>query len=146
MEKIVHEEREDYRSSKKNLPLEKVRDPYVENSRYSKYRDYPTPGGSTGSDLGYTTASTDLNYSGSYSQNSTPATNYDYYYGGYHPNAAQNSYLQNMPQSISPSLPLQQNSALWWPNSGINICFLFIHSTNKTLYEQLFLTNLSMKN
>ena len=128
---MIHEERDDYRSSKKP-PIEKVRESYAENSRFSnKYRDYPTPGGSTGSDLGYATAPSELNYSGTYSQNSTPATNYDYYYGGYHPNPAQNSYLQNIPQGMSPSLPIQQNSALWWPNSGTNensfaFCIFFL--------------------
>lgn len=119
IEKILPEERDSYRDKKSAPPLEKTREPYTDNARYSKYRDYPTPGGSTGNDMGYGSSSADLYDSSTYSQNSTPATNYDYYYGGYH-HPSQNSYLPNMSQSIASSLSIQQNSTLWWSNSGTN--------------------------
>ncbi|XP_034176391.2 SET domain containing 1 [Osmia lignaria lignaria] len=117
IEKIIPEERDDFKSNKKMVSsIEKVRDTYAENSRYSKYRDYPTPSGSTGSDLGYGTAPSELNYSSNYSQNSTPATNYDFYYSGYH-HQPPNNYLPSMPQGVSQNLPIQQNSSMWWGNS-----------------------------
>nr|XP_012153816.1 PREDICTED: histone-lysine N-methyltransferase SETD1 isoform X2 [Megachile rotundata] len=117
IEKIITEERDDFKSSKKMVPsIEKSRDTYTENSRYSKYRDYPTPSGSTGSDLGYGTAPSELNYSSNYSQNSTPATNYDFYYSGYH-HQPPNNYLPSMPQSVSQNLSIQQNSGMWWGNN-----------------------------
>ncbi|XP_015429452.1 PREDICTED: histone-lysine N-methyltransferase SETD1 [Dufourea novaeangliae] len=117
----ITEDRDDFRSNKKIASsIEKSRDTYVENSRYSKYRDYPTPSGSTGSDLGYGTAPSELNYSSNYSQNSTPATNYDLfppnYYGGYH-HQPPNNYLANMPQNVSQNLSMQQNSSMWWGNN-----------------------------
>ncbi|XP_031847043.1 SET domain containing 1 [Nomia melanderi] len=116
IDKIV-EDREDFRSSKKIVSsIDKSRDTYVENSRYSKYRDYPTPSGNSGSDLGYGTAPSELNYSNNYSQNSTPATNYDFYYGGYH-HQPPNNYLANIPQNVSQNLPIQQNSSMWWGNN-----------------------------
>ncbi|XP_035740533.1 histone-lysine N-methyltransferase SETD1-like [Vespa mandarinia] len=118
IDKVVPEERDDYRNTKKTVAsVEKVRDPYVENSRYNKYRDYPTPSGSTGSDLGYGTAPSELNYSSNYSQNSTPAANYDFYYSGYH-HQPSNSYLANMPQNVSQNLSMQQNSNVWWNNNS----------------------------
>lgn len=118
VEKALPEERDDFRNSKKSiLSLEKNREPYVENSRYNKYRDYPTPGGSTGSDLGYGTAPSELNYSNNYSQNSTPATNYDFYYSSYH-HQQPNSYLASMSQNVSQNLPMQQNSNVWWGNNS----------------------------
>ncbi|XP_024939725.1 histone-lysine N-methyltransferase SETD1 [Cephus cinctus] len=119
IEKNPPEEREEYRVSKKTVSgLEKSREPYIENSRFNKFRDYPTPSGSTGSDLGYGTAPSELNYSSNYSQNSTPATNYDYYYPGYH-HQPPNSYMTNLPQGVSQNLSLPQNSNMWWgTNSG----------------------------
>ncbi|XP_076749548.1 SET domain containing 1 isoform X1 [Xylocopa sonorina] len=117
VEKVISEERDDFRSNKKMVTnIEKSRDTYIENSRYNKYRDYPTPSGSAGSDLGYGTAPSELNYSGNYSQNSTPATNYDFYYSGYHHQPA-NNYLANMPQNVSQNLSMQQNSNMWWGNN-----------------------------
>ncbi|XP_043250324.1 histone-lysine N-methyltransferase SETD1 isoform X1 [Colletes gigas] len=117
IEKIITEERDDFRSNKKMVSnIEKSRDTYVENSRYSKYRDYPTPSGSTGSDLGYGTAPSELNYSNNYSQNSTPATNYDFYYSSYH-HQPPNNYLANMPQNVTQNLSIQQNSSIWWGNN-----------------------------
>lgn len=117
VDKVLPEEREDFRSSKKAiLNIEKNRDPYLENSRYNKYRDYPTPSGSSGSDLGYGTAPSEMNYSSNYSQNSTPATNYDYYYSSYH--QPPNSYLAGIPQNVSQNIPLQQNSNVWWSNNS----------------------------
>lgn len=117
IEKIVAEERDDFRSNKKIVAsVEKSRDTYVENSRYNKYRDYPTPSGSTGSDLGYGTAPSELNYSSNYSQNSTPATNYDFYYSSYH-HQPPNNYLANIPQNVSQSLSIPQNSSMWWGNN-----------------------------
>ncbi|CAL1675357.1 unnamed protein product [Lasius platythorax] len=118
VDKVLPEEREDFRSSKKAiLTIDKNREPYVENSRYNKYRDYPTPSGSTGSDLGYGTAPSELNYSNNYSQNSTPATNYDFYYGNYH-HQPPSSYLANIPQNVSQTIPVQQNSNVWWSNNS----------------------------
>ncbi|EFN77371.1 Histone-lysine N-methyltransferase SETD1B, partial [Harpegnathos saltator] len=118
VEKALPEERDDFRSNKKSiLSLDKSREPYVENSRYNKYRDYPTPSGSTGSDLGYGTAPSELNYSNNYSQNSTPATNYDFYYGTFH-HQPPNSYLASMTQNVSQNLPIQQNSNVWWGNNS----------------------------
>ncbi|KAG7187904.1 hypothetical protein KM043_013872 [Ampulex compressa] len=96
-QKLEEKPEEDFRIVKKEK-----RENYSE--KYLKYRDYPTPSGSTGSDLGYVTAPSELNYSGNYSQNSTPATNYDFYYSGYH-HQPPNSYLS-------------QNSALWWGNNS----------------------------
>ncbi|CAK9833089.1 Histone-lysine N-methyltransferase SETD1 [Anthophora retusa] len=117
IEKIINEERDDFRTNKKLVSnIEKSRDTYIENSRYNKYRDYPTPSGSTGSDLGYGTAPSELNYSSNYSQNSTPATNYDFYYSGYH-HQPPNNYLANMPQNVSQNLSMQQNSSMWWGNN-----------------------------
>ncbi|XP_033216334.1 histone-lysine N-methyltransferase SETD1 isoform X2 [Belonocnema kinseyi] len=118
VEKIppVPEEREDFRAKKPIPVVEKPRDVYIDNSRYVKYRDYPTPSGSTSSDLGYGTTPSELNYSSSFSQNSTPATNYDYFYGGYH-HPPPNSFLPSVPQGISPSLPIQ-NSNMWWNPSS----------------------------
>ncbi|XP_012350033.1 histone-lysine N-methyltransferase SETD1 isoform X2 [Apis florea] len=117
IEKIISEERDDFRSSKKLVStVEKSRDTYIENSRYNKYRDYPTPSGSAGSDLGYGTAPSELNYSSNYSQNSTPATNYDFYYSNYH-HQPPNNYLANMPQNVSQNLSMQQNSNIWWGNN-----------------------------
>ncbi|XP_023288226.1 histone-lysine N-methyltransferase SETD1A isoform X2 [Orussus abietinus] len=114
IEKNPPEEREEYRSNKKVVAnVEKTREPYAENSRFNKFRDYPTPGGSTGSDLGYATAPSELNFSNNYSQNSTPATNYDYYYPSYH-HQSTNNYVPNIPPTVSPNLPLQQNSNMWW--------------------------------
>ncbi|XP_003399301.1 histone-lysine N-methyltransferase SETD1 [Bombus terrestris] len=116
IEKIISEERDDFRSNKKISNIEKSRDIYIENSRYNKYRDYPTPSGSAGSDLGYGTAPSELNYSSNYSQNSTPATNYDFYYSSYH-HQPPNNYLANMPQNVSQNLSMQQNSGIWWGNN-----------------------------
>ena len=112
IEKIITEERDDFRSNKKISNIEKSRDTYIENSRYNKYRDYPTP---SGSDLGYGTAPSELNYSSNYSQNSTPATNYDFYYSSYH--QPPNNYLANMPQNVSQNLSMPQNSNIWWGNN-----------------------------
>lgn len=118
VEKITSEERDDFRSNKKPiLNIEKSREPYVENSRYNKYRDYPTPSGSTGSDLGYGTGPSELNYSSNYSQNSTPATNYDFYYSSYH-HQPPNSYLVNIPQNVPQNISIQQNSNVWWGNNS----------------------------
>jgi len=118
VEKALPEERDDFRNSKKPiLNIEKSREPYVENSRYNKYRDYPTPSGSAGSDLGYGTAPSELNYSSNYSQNSTPATNYDFYYSNYH-HQPPSSYLTNIPQNVSQNIPIQQNSNVWWGNNS----------------------------
>ncbi|KAG5341184.1 SET1 methyltransferase, partial [Acromyrmex charruanus] len=118
VEKALPEERDDFRNSKKPiLNIEKSREPYVENSRYNKYRDYPTPSGSAGSDLGYGTAPSELNYSSNYSQNSTPATNYDFYYSNYH-HQPPSSYLTNIAQNVSQNIPIQQNSNVWWGNNS----------------------------
>lgn len=115
VEKVLPEERDDFRTNKKPiLNLDKNREPYIENSRYNKYRDYPTPSGSTSSDLGYGTTPSELNYSSNYSQNSTPATNYDFYYGSYH-HQPPNSYLANIPQNVP---QIQQNSNVWWGNNS----------------------------
>ncbi|XP_018397619.1 PREDICTED: histone-lysine N-methyltransferase SETD1 [Cyphomyrmex costatus] len=118
VEKTLPEERDDFRNSKKTIPsIDKNREPYIENSRYTKYRDYPTPSGSTGSDLGYGTAPSELNYSSNYSQNSTPATNYDFYYSSYH-HQPPSSYLTSIPQNVSQNVPIQQNSTVWWSNNS----------------------------
>ncbi|XP_046740317.1 histone-lysine N-methyltransferase SETD1 isoform X2 [Diprion similis] len=120
IEKAPPEDREEYRPVKKSTQcIEKTRDPYIENSRFSKFRDYPTPGGSTGSDLGYGTAPSELNYSSTYSQNSTPAASYDYpqYYSSYH-HQASNSYVASMPPNVTQSISMQQNSNMWWGATG----------------------------
>lgn len=120
IDKVQNEEREEYRN-KKNAQsvIEKPRvDPYIENSRFNKFRDYPTPGGSTGSDLGYGTAPSEMNYSSTYSQNSTPATSYDYqYYPSYH-HQPPNSYVASMPPNVTQPIPIPQNSSMWWGPAG----------------------------
>ncbi|KAH0558197.1 histone-lysine N-methyltransferase SETD1 [Cotesia glomerata] len=116
----INEERDDYR--KKNTSLEKSRnnDSYIENSRFGKYRDYPTPGGSTSSDLGYGTTPSDINYSSTYSQGSTPA--YDYYYSGYHHQPS--SYVPGIPAPLPPPAPvvptppIQPSGPVWWPGNS----------------------------
>ena len=136
IEKNPPEERDDYRASKKEqrvpVPAEKSREPYIENSRYnySKHRDYPTPSGSTtGSDLGYATAPSELNYPSSYSQNSTPATNYDYYYTSYHHPPA-NSYISGIPPAVpSSNMPLQPNSNMWWNANSAGVATAAAAST-----------------
>lgn len=122
IEKVQPDEREEYRTVKKNSQaLEKPRDSYIENSRFNKFRDYPTPGGSTGSDLGYGTAPSELNYSSTYSQNSTPAASYDYsqYYPSYH-HQPPNSYVASMPANVTQPIPIQQNSNMWWGAAATN--------------------------
>jgi len=118
VDKVLSDERDDFRANKKTVSnSDKNRESYIENSRYNKYRDYPTPSGSTGSDLGYGTAPSEMNYSSNYSQNSTPATNYDFYYGSYH-HQPPNSYLAGISQNISQNIPIQQNSNVWWGNNS----------------------------
>ncbi|XP_034934332.1 histone-lysine N-methyltransferase SETD1A-like [Chelonus insularis] len=124
IDKIV-DDRDDYRS-KKSLVSDKSRvDGYIDNSRFgNKYRDYPTPGGSTGSDLGYGTAPSEMNFSSSYSQSSTPAS-YDYYYSSYHHQPS--GYVPAMPSGPPPlpppappmpTPPVQANSGVWWPGNS----------------------------
>ncbi|CAD6231479.1 GSCOCG00001430001-RA-CDS [Cotesia congregata] len=116
----INDERDDYR--KKNTSLEKSRnnDSYIENSRFGKYRDYPTPGGSTSSDLGYGTTPSDINYSSTYSQSSTPA--YDYYNYGYHHQPS--SYVPGIPAALPPPAPvvptppIQPSGPVWWPGNS----------------------------
>lgn len=117
---IPPEERDDFRQKKSQPPLppvEKSREPYIENSRYKGYRDYPTPGGSTGSDLGYGTTPSDLSFSSNYSQNSTPATNYDFYNSSFHhPPPPFNSFVPGVPPAVSSNinLPIQQPPGVFW--------------------------------
>ncbi|KAK0095871.1 hypothetical protein PV326_007174 [Microctonus aethiopoides] len=123
----ISDERDDYRS-KKITNTDKSRNdapPYIESSRFNKYRDYPTPGGSTGSDIGYGTAPSEINYSSTYSQSSTPAS-YDYYYPSYHHQSS--GYVPGMPTGPPPPLPppappmptppIQSNPGVWWPGNS----------------------------
>ena len=134
------DDRDDYNRHNKKPVLEKNRDSFVENSRFpgkvaaTSYRDYPTPGGTSTSsgDLGYATGPSELNYPGNYSQNSTPASNYDYYYGNFHhhhhqqshhhPSTNQtNNFIGNLPPGVpppqQPGLINQPNAGVWWPNT-----------------------------
>lgn len=121
------------RRHNKKPNLEKSRDSHVESSRFpnkasSNFRnDYPTPGGTSTSsgDLGYGTGPSEVNFSNNYSQNSTPASNFDYHYGNYHhhppgfhhqnPNQPAN-FIGNLPQPQQAILN-QQNPGVWWPNA-----------------------------
>ncbi|XP_066583254.1 histone-lysine N-methyltransferase SETD1 [Prorops nasuta] len=141
VETKIPEEREDYRGNKKNVPsIDKSRDLYVENSRYNKYGDYRTPSGSTTSDLGYGTTPSDLNYSSTYSQNSTPATNYDYYYSSYH-HQPPNSYLPNIPQNVPQNISIQQSSSAWWGSNSASAGY-----TPATIWPTPHSTNVDTSN